>query len=940
MQFDAFISYRHMPTDSSAARLLQRLLEHYKPPKPYHKRKVKRVFIDVSEMPLTGDLRGDIRLALEQSRYLILICSPDWPKSGYCTAELRYFMELHGGKTDHILTVLVRGEPKEAIPPELFLPPEEPENGGFLQELEPLYCDIRAENEKKVLRRLRREYLRIAAPLLGCEFDDLYRRAVVRRRRRQAQVAGAVAVAALAIGGYGYAMQQQVLRNKQAYFTEKSMTRVRQAQGALAQDDTLLAMLYASNAGAEEAGMALPGAAERVFQSAVMQHEFKRQANVFPLIMRRSYAYTEELYSTDQYFISESNSLLLDDSWEFSPTQIVDLGNGALLMEPTFGKPALSHDRRFFAQTQILLASDGKLMQYVEIWDLHSFEQIVWAPLRQISGQEGVLEIENMEGGSFAFRDGAQFVAGFDSLGTPMGEDAVAKAKQERGERLLKSSPATGRRYRVQEAGKKRAIIDGATGEERFVFPSGAVQHAFSGDESVFAYAVLEDRTIYLLDTATWEVQHKISWLEQERMLGCSLGEDGSMAIVRLRRVDAEANTDVNYLHVYAEPFQEPLFTTSGNGIYDVVNNRLIVCDHGMLSVYAYQPQCVEAPDKLLELAAESPVALFQNTGGGLTLVEGETGEVFLETTGYTEYAVNQSLDRLLLWGGATPPGLYSGQGELLLDCSAYGIPDQAAISPDGTTLVLAQGEKLTIIDAQNGQKKWEGSVPVGDILHLSIAGGKVMAGSIAEAALVDLQTYAITPFQRGALSGGSLQKSRVTDNGLAITMNGLAAGSYLAAYRVSDQQMVFYSEHSAYRYTDSPHTGYLVYQPYLYENKPAAELLVFRYANGGFQEQYTLQMQTPVAEFWLDNTGQYLSVWSGKGTQVYDLASGERMLDMHGTQAVFWRGAAIFPLRFANGGPMALVRPMAIAELRAYAEGQLTSPNGIRLLTEKEKNR
>lgn len=194
--YDAFISYRHLPLDKAVAVRLQELLEGYRPPKEeIHAQRIKRIFRDQSELPTSGDLGADIHDALMQSRYLIVICSERTKESVWCREEIRQFKEAHHGRNDCILAVLVEGEPREAFPEELLHEtcPVTHEDGTVSWEertVEPLSADVRAKSIRQSLRLLKTEFLRIAAPLLGCRFDELYRRHERRRKKKLALSVG------------------------------------------------------------------------------------------------------------------------------------------------------------------------------------------------------------------------------------------------------------------------------------------------------------------------------------------------------------------------------------------------------------------------------------------------------------------------------------------------------------------------------------------------------------------------------------------------------------------------------------------------------------------------------------------------------------------------------------------------------------------------------
>ena len=194
--YNAFISYRHLEIDSYVAEKLQKLLENYKPPKGVGETdRIQYIFLDRSELPTSKSLDQSLKDALFNSDYLIVILSEHYKDSIWCMEEVRAFKEHCGGKIDRILPVLVSGEPAEALPEEIcFEEYYETAPDGTQQKvrkiLEPLCCDVRADSKKERDRKLKTEFLRLAAPMLGCGFDDLYQRHRKQQRRRQAIAIG------------------------------------------------------------------------------------------------------------------------------------------------------------------------------------------------------------------------------------------------------------------------------------------------------------------------------------------------------------------------------------------------------------------------------------------------------------------------------------------------------------------------------------------------------------------------------------------------------------------------------------------------------------------------------------------------------------------------------------------------------------------------------
>ena len=97
LSYIAFISYRHLPLDMEAAKRVQKKIENYVIPREFREQfgggKFGHVFRDEDELPMTASLTDSIYTALDHSRYLIVICTPDLPRSKWCEAEIRYFMK-------------------------------------------------------------------------------------------------------------------------------------------------------------------------------------------------------------------------------------------------------------------------------------------------------------------------------------------------------------------------------------------------------------------------------------------------------------------------------------------------------------------------------------------------------------------------------------------------------------------------------------------------------------------------------------------------------------------------------------------------------------------------------------------------------------------------------------------------------------------------------
>lgn len=195
--YDAFISYRHTALDSFVAKNLHKQLESFKLPSNVARRrqesdeeaktKITRVFRDQEELPLVSNLADPIMEALEQSEFLIVICSPRLNESMWCKKEIETFIKLRG--REHVLLVLIEGEPEDSFPEELLYREveETAEDGTVITKkvpVEPLAADVRGSSPSEVKKKIKSEVLRLAAPMFACSYDDLRQRHRERRMRK------------------------------------------------------------------------------------------------------------------------------------------------------------------------------------------------------------------------------------------------------------------------------------------------------------------------------------------------------------------------------------------------------------------------------------------------------------------------------------------------------------------------------------------------------------------------------------------------------------------------------------------------------------------------------------------------------------------------------------------------------------------------------------
>ena len=214
--YSAFISYRHLPADIEAAKAVQRALETYRIPADIRRKtgvkKLKRCFRDQDELPLADDLGASIEKALQESEWLVVICSPDLPASAWCLREVDYFIGL--GRRDHIIPVLISGEPKDSYPPQIT----HEETEEKTREVEPLAADVRGRLKKQ----LKTEKMRIIARMLNLNYNDLKKREKEQALRRGLALVSCVL--AVAVGFAVYALYKNRLLTEERNATARNAT--------------------------------------------------------------------------------------------------------------------------------------------------------------------------------------------------------------------------------------------------------------------------------------------------------------------------------------------------------------------------------------------------------------------------------------------------------------------------------------------------------------------------------------------------------------------------------------------------------------------------------------------------------------------------------------------------------------------------------------------
>lgn len=239
----AFLSYSH--TDNKWGDWLHKSLEGYRVPRRLVGQKsggtqiparLFPIFRDREELPVSSDLGGNIKEALQQSRYLIVVCSPRAAASRWVGEEIKIFKML--GRENRILAFIVDGEPNASEAKVGFTSQDEcfPEalryrlnsDGGFSeQRVEPIAADARKGKDGKQDGKLK-----LIAGLIGANYDDLKQRERRRVFRRRVLFAAVLLAIALLIGGIS-AWQAKQARDRRLSL-EREQQRVLRARTSTA----------------------------------------------------------------------------------------------------------------------------------------------------------------------------------------------------------------------------------------------------------------------------------------------------------------------------------------------------------------------------------------------------------------------------------------------------------------------------------------------------------------------------------------------------------------------------------------------------------------------------------------------------------------------------------------------------------------------------------
>lgn len=186
----AFVSYRS--SDEWWAKWLQEKIEGYRLPTTIQhensslpKTRLRPCFRYHTDIQ-PNELKTELRNKLEQSKYLLVICSPRSAQSPWVGAEIDTFVEL--GRRDRIIPIIVEGRPYSGDPAtECYNPSllkHFPHSDNLDEDREILGVNIHEEGSGSAYMKRERAVMQVVSRMLGISFDRLWQRQKRRIIRR------------------------------------------------------------------------------------------------------------------------------------------------------------------------------------------------------------------------------------------------------------------------------------------------------------------------------------------------------------------------------------------------------------------------------------------------------------------------------------------------------------------------------------------------------------------------------------------------------------------------------------------------------------------------------------------------------------------------------------------------------------------------------------
>ena len=214
--YSAFISYSHAG-DHRLAKSLQGMLGMIA--RPWYRRRELDVFLDESDLAASPDLWKSIEQALNKTRYLILLASPESAASKWVNQEITHFLDRENRTEEQILIAVTAGklewddEAKEFAPDQTDCLPPALINAF---EREPLWVDFSAYRRDEDLSRSNPGFFdgcaRLAARVHGKNLSELVSEDY-RQHRRTMTIAWFAVISLVLLTGFAIFSSIQANRN-------------------------------------------------------------------------------------------------------------------------------------------------------------------------------------------------------------------------------------------------------------------------------------------------------------------------------------------------------------------------------------------------------------------------------------------------------------------------------------------------------------------------------------------------------------------------------------------------------------------------------------------------------------------------------------------------------------------------------------------------------
>ena len=181
---------------------------------------LRPVFRDRDELSGSAELGPAIKAALEQTRFLIVLCSPNSAQSRWVNKEIEDFRAI--ANDANVLALIIEGEPNATTNPDVddsleCFPP------ALRYPMEPLAGDLREEGDGK-----ERGFLKILAGIADIGFDEIYRRHERAQRRKRLLIAAGASLIIAALAGLSvFAFSQKTIAEKKTRETEQALAGTR-----------------------------------------------------------------------------------------------------------------------------------------------------------------------------------------------------------------------------------------------------------------------------------------------------------------------------------------------------------------------------------------------------------------------------------------------------------------------------------------------------------------------------------------------------------------------------------------------------------------------------------------------------------------------------------------------------------------------------------------